>query len=847
MTSVDSFRKLAIGSAVFWAASSCALTQGSHVSAQPEAATWIDPVLGDDVHGDGTMRAPFKTVSRYLQEAAILDALDGDVILGDFDGDGDQDLIRRLESRARFFRNESASSSALRFAFAGTIQPDLPGISSFVSIDMDLDGLDDLLFTSDVWSPVFPLVGSLMNTGVGPGGAPQFVRGADPQSNGSGIRFAHMNQVLSVGDVDADGILDLVRIWFNRDARTSHCVNGWVVQVYYGTGNRRAIDFRGPLELQTVSGPLVFCGLGAGVSPCLLDVDGDGDDDLFLSTGRQVLFYEQISPALFGTGIILIDHSNDPPQVGLEIERSWERYGDGRQFLVLKDGWIGTKSYDGYYQQATYSLLPVSFRNGRIQAGTRIPMTLTGELEEECASRIHLAAGTYSAASGEVFPWNLDVRGVTSIEGEGRERTIIDGGGEDVLRFRRQWEMFWPRTDDEYRLPVRDLSITNAARGVWFPWFAWPAMERVRFTGCDIAVMQAGPHSAVGSRRFHGFFQDVDFDRNRIAVDLYYGPIAGCDFVRCTVSNNVDGIFVAGKGRYTLRGCRLTNQSGLALSAFSSEPCVACPPSEQLMIDVQGSVFADNADHVEVTSGSSQSSNMRVALRHSNLTGGGRGFFTSPQGVELAEVDVRSSIVRPGGSVADPNFAHLDIAFSSVNDPIFVGANGNVDLVPGFAISAEDGHLAATSPLRGLGDPSLVALGLQDIDRDSIGFQALPDIGADEVLSPAVVTAPFAFQGRTQEFAVVGEPPVVGWLLLGTELARGLRLGDQRLLVDPIHPTTIAVALTFDARGVARMQLPIPAAPNLQDLLIYSQAVVLHSPGGSTVLATSDVTPWTVD
>ncbi len=103
---------------------------------------------------------------------------------------------------------------------------------------------------------------------------------------------------------------------------------------------------------------------------------------------------------------------------------------------------------------------------------------------------IHVAPGTYSAASGETFPLHFQLQHV--IGDQGPSVTILDGGGGAVLI-----EMLSPRGSGTptSAIEVRGLTLQNATTGIGVS-ASWnnlsPVLADLRITGMSAAGIQGG-------------------------------------------------------------------------------------------------------------------------------------------------------------------------------------------------------------------------------------------------------------------------------------------------------------------------------------------------------------------
>ena len=223
------------------------------------------------------------------------------VVVTDFDGDGDADLVAITTSGEQtdgllWFENDGAG----QFAAAQTLLVNLPpGLRTLAAADLDGDGDDDLLLGD----------GSMSGSGGLFWGA----------NEGGGLGPLHVISPLESGpfraiDFDGDGDLDVLQ-------------GGLYVGLYENTGGSGSSRFRrvralapGPAEILAAA-----------------DFDGDGDGDLFASH----LSYENMNDLLF------YYEQRDPGRLFFNFERQFASFPHGLNVVYRTIGFAEAADIDG--------------------------------------------------------------------------------------------------------------------------------------------------------------------------------------------------------------------------------------------------------------------------------------------------------------------------------------------------------------------------------------------------------------------------------------------------------------------------------------------------------------------
>jgi hypothetical protein len=349
------------------------------------------------------------------------------VAVGDFDGDGNADLVVGVPGDgtnggtagavAVFYGpiadDGDLAVSAADALLAGASGGLRAGSSLANAGDLDGDGRDDLVVGSDPTSTsaypagvVWVVSGSSV-TGVADLDA---VATAVLVGESAGDDFG--TEVASAGDLDGDGVPDVV-------------VGAPLADVGF-TNNGRAYVFHGPLlgTVGAASADVRFTGLGdnhrvGGAVGGVGDVDGDGTDDLAIGAPRETTQGSRAGTTYVLSGGALsgdVDLGSAPTQLrgdsydrfGSAVAPAGDVDGDG-----VDDFWVGARQRGGLKRGAAYLFL-----GGAPFGDLRAQDAFAGRLDGFNAN--DLLGG---AIVGDV---DFDADGVIDV-GVGAERA--DGGG----------------------------------------------------------------------------------------------------------------------------------------------------------------------------------------------------------------------------------------------------------------------------------------------------------------------------------------------------------------------------------------------------------------------------------
>ncbi len=203
-------------------------------------------------------------------------ASDSSVSFADLDGDGDQDMFSGSEGgNYRYYQNIGSASSP---SFASFVQNpfqllSFPSYSTPVFVDLDNDNDFDIMAGSDTGNfRYYQNVGSSTN--------PQY---ASFQQNPFSLQFFAQNSTPSFVDLDEDGDMDMF-----SGSDTGN------FRYYENIGNSSSPSFA-----SFVTNPFSITYFPSHSSPTFVDIDNDGDSDLFSGSDfGNYRFYENLSATI---------------------------------------------------------------------------------------------------------------------------------------------------------------------------------------------------------------------------------------------------------------------------------------------------------------------------------------------------------------------------------------------------------------------------------------------------------------------------------------------------------------------------------------------------------------------
>ncbi|MHB8745256.1 MAG: FG-GAP-like repeat-containing protein [Gammaproteobacteria bacterium] len=217
---------------------------------------------------------------QFVQQTGTANPLDGvsvgtlsTVAFVDIDGDGDYDaFVGAGDGTIHFFKNTGTATSPLFTELTGSANP-LNGVNvgaraAPAFVDIDGNGVFDVCIGASDGTLHF-----YRNTGTATSPTFVSVTGAGDPFNGITVGS---NSKPAFADIDWDGDFDLV-----VGAGTG------LLRVFENTGNRFAPTFT---ERTGTNNPLAAVNVLKDSAPALVDIDGDGDIDLFVGAYNSTIF-----------------------------------------------------------------------------------------------------------------------------------------------------------------------------------------------------------------------------------------------------------------------------------------------------------------------------------------------------------------------------------------------------------------------------------------------------------------------------------------------------------------------------------------------------------------------------
>jgi len=387
--------------------------------------------------------------------------------------------------------------------------------------------------------------------------------------------------------------------------------------------------------------------------------------------------------------------------------------------------------------------------------------TITHALGRASTPRlIHLTAGTYSAAGGELFPLVLSSK--TSLRGAGQSRTRIDGAGANVVLTEAGSSQFDPTSG----VPIlQSLTLANALIGLHAPY--WPSNQGVadvHFESLTRAVELGGVFSflKVQRSRFSLCATAAEVRGYGTSLRLDDSVIENC--VLGAHANAGHNGFTQGAGIALVRS--VVRDCATALRMTRTENVRATISLDRSLIS--GCTQLARAD----TTANGGRASCQLAILESTVVDC-EGFFDA-QPAALASVDAARSILWDCGIAAgvDPD---VELAVSECDADVLLSGAGNVSVDPDFdALDPLAYRLAADSPLIDLlpvGASTTDFEGdVRALDGDGDGI-ALVDVGRDERSSMLLRNTAPALVGTSAQLEAHAGGVIPSCMLLSLSLA----------------------------------------------------------------------------
>jgi len=250
--------------------------------------------------------------------------------LADIDGDSDEDLfigvlggafnpnLTSIENLLFLERQESGLWDVKTRRYLTMLDVGNESVPSFV--DLDADGDLDMLVANKIDPSDLRTSFVYVFTNEGSIGKPSY------RQTDSWELLRQYHQVPTLGDLDGDGDLDLLVGTWNKG-----------VGYYKNEGTPQQADF------VLADSALVTLTRGSNAAPALVDIDGDGDLDLFVGeSSGELNFYRNIGDASMPDFELVSDDYRDidPGRRSFPTFADWDEDGDMDLFLGSEAGGI---------------------------------------------------------------------------------------------------------------------------------------------------------------------------------------------------------------------------------------------------------------------------------------------------------------------------------------------------------------------------------------------------------------------------------------------------------------------------------------------------------------------------
>ena len=402
---------------------------------------------------------------------------------------------------------------------------------------------------------------------------------------------------------------------------------------------------------------------------------------------------------------------------------------------------------------------------------------------------IHVAPGTYSPASGEVFP--LEFRLQSLVSSGDSTNTIVDANG--AIAVMNMINV--PATPVPGGLTeLRGVTLRNASVGI-YAYYSWNALtcrlEDVVLESCS----QQGLYASCGA--FIGSGSSVHFQFDRVIaafcgagarIDATAGT-SSIDAVDSTFSSDTYGVQLSGGSSLnaSFSRCRFTSNASYGLWATPTQ-------NGTLDLEVSDSLFAQNGIGYATTTGIGSLATAGVRLRRCTFTQNGTIGIQSKGGPTPAFVSTTLDGVLAWGNGVDLDATNVvRNAFSQIGgaDPLFRDApNGDYRVLFG-------------SPVVDVGDPAVLP---GTLDLDSVPRSIDGDLDTIERADVG------AFEFRTLEVESTGS--LTSPLRIDAWGSAGSTATVYFSRIAPVGPTSTPFGEIDMPQGQYALLLSMPVGPN---------------------------------
>jgi len=303
------------------------------------------------IRNDGTATSPDVVIadSTYPQNSPFISSGYNSLRFADIDADGDKDLfisvlyLSQNSKNFTLYKNEgSASSPNFQFNTNNYLRNvDAGGTSNISFTDIDNDGDEDLFVGSD-----YAKISFYKNTGTIQ--SPSFIL----ENDSLPILSSSFNYAPAFADLDNDGDQDMLlgsyikdSLWYLKNTGTPENFNF----TFQGTGNQFGLTT-----------------LGQSSTPAFVDIDADGDEDLFVGgTNGRLIYYQNTGTAQNFNFTLVTNFYNSIDAGDESTPRFFDIDGDSDpdMFIGKLDGTISYYRNEGSPSSANFVLQTANYKN----------------------------------------------------------------------------------------------------------------------------------------------------------------------------------------------------------------------------------------------------------------------------------------------------------------------------------------------------------------------------------------------------------------------------------------------------------------------------------------------------